>query len=359
MIDFQSLNRDRTVIGLFFMDTNQSDKEIALGLEFLDNYSGKGSGTNAYRVLKQIFEFASSESAPKDDSGSVIFSWRDLQTEEDVSDDGKRLKKYLKDAIEKWPLHYERLNQDAVDRSLKYFPIIERGEMGGGAGNVTKYLIKPHPVTESTAVDKTTLPRGFISYTSETSETTNPFIRFVDGMIAKGFKLYMILGTVMLAIILAILTLMVGLYLIRVQTTTFGILSSAIDIAIIVGALYSLFSPMYFAVMNRIIIAPVYLSPSRNYSTQLEYIRTREKHKNGKPVRQFRIVSYVGECLICKSKVDVEKGRGSLSGRLIGRCADSPTEHIYTFDHQTKLGKLIHSEYLDLIDQKKITKPLS
>lgn len=333
------------------MPENQSDRQIALGQEFLESYSGKGSGTNAYRILKQIFEFASSEGAPKDDSGSVIFSWRDLQTEEDVSDDGKRLKKYLKEGINKWPSHYEKLNQDAVDRGLKYFPIIERGEMGGGAGNLTKYLIKPCPVSESSAVDKKSLPRGFINYTSEMNETSNPFIRFIDGMVAKGFKLYILLGTIVLAIILALLTLLIGLFLLQVQTTTFGLISSAIDISFIVAGLYLLFSPIYFAVVNRIIIAPTYLSPSRNYSTQLEYIRTEEKHKDGKPVRQFRVVSYVGECLICKSKVDVEKGRARLSGRLIGKCADSPIEHIYTFDHRTKLGKLIHKEYLDLIEQ--------
>lgn len=332
------------------MHTNQSDRYIAIGKDFLDNYSGKGSGTLPYSVLKQIFEFANSGEAPKDENGSVIFSWRDIQTSDDISDDGNRLKKNLKKGIDKWPSHYDKLNQDAVDKGLKHFPIFEQWEIGGGAGNLTKYLIKPQPVTETSAIDKSTLPKGFICYTSETSETTNPFIKFVDGMIAKGFKLYMLLGTIVVAIMLAILTVLAGLYLIHVQTTTFGLLSLAIDTAIIVSALYLVFSHMYFAVMKRIIIAPVYLSPSKNYSTQLEYIRIKEKQKDGKPVRQFRIVSYVGECLICKSKVDVEKGKGHLSGRLIGRCTDSPTEHIYTFDHQTKLGKLIYSEYLDLID---------
>jgi hypothetical protein len=38
-----------------------------------------------------------------------------------------------------------------------------------------------------------------------------------------------------------------------------------------------------------------------------------------------------------------------MSGRLVGRCSESPIEHEYTFDHKTKIGKLIHEEYCDLV----------
>jgi hypothetical protein len=325
---------------------NQSDKELLLGKEFLDGYSGKGSGTNTYQVLKRIFEFACSEKAFKDESGYLVFSWQDLRTSNDIEDDGKWLKKYLKKGLEEWPAHYEMLNQLAADQKLEHYPIFSLAEEGGGSGNVTKYRIEHCPVSQDKALDKSSLREGYISYTSERSDTNNPIIRFVDGLTAKGLKLHLMFGTMMAGIVTGLLVLLGGLYLLTNQTTTFGLINTAFDIALIIGAIYMCFSPIYFCITNRIIIAPTMLSPLDHFSTQLEYSPTEEIRKNGSPIRQFRIVSYVGECLICGGRVDVEKGKGAMSGRLVGKCSNSPVEHQYSFDHKTRVGRLINDEYI-------------
>lgn len=329
------------------MHVNQTVNEIEVGKEFLDNYKGKGNQTNPYKVLRRIFDFSCSAEAIKNSDGSVIFSWRDIKTPQDESEDGKRLKKYITAAIEKWPMHYEALNQRAADRGLEHYPTIELEEIGGGAGNVTKYRIKLRPISRNTSIDIRTLKEGYISYTVEVSDTRNPLIKFVDGLTAKGIKLHLMVGTMLSAMIIGVLVLLGGLYLINIQASTYGFIKTAFDISVTIGAIYLVFSPIYYCIMNRIIIAPTVLSPLDHYSTQLEFSPTEEKRKNGSPIRQFRIVSYVGKCLVCGVRVDVEKGKGAMSGRLMGKCSNSPLEHVYSFDHNTRIGKLLHEEYID------------
>ncbi|MFT6471699.1 MAG: hypothetical protein ACJAZ4_002162 [Neptuniibacter pectenicola] len=348
MVIFETLNKDKTVTGQFKMSNNQTDKELLIGKEFLESYSGKGSNTIAYRLLKLIFDLACSENPSRDDTNSVIFSWRDFQEPDDVSDDGARLKKHLRKAIKKWDLHTEALNQRAFDQQLAHYPIIELAETGGGAGNLTKYKIKLVPTSSSSAVDKTALKEGYIGYTAEVSDTTNPFIKLVDGLTAKGINFYVLVGTMTVAAMIGVFSLWAWLYLISQQTTTFELLNTTMNFGLIVGGLYLFFSPVYYCITRRIIIAPFILSLEKNCSSQIEYAPTGELHDNGKTVRQFKIISYVGKCLVCGGRVDVEKGEGRMSGRLVGRCSESPIEHEYTFDHKTKIGKLIHEEYLDV-----------
>lgn len=330
------------------MQDNQCDTGIKTGKLFLENYKGKGHHTNAYKVLRRIFEFACSAETEKTDDGSVIFTWRDIQTADDEADDGKRLKRHINLAIEKWSTHYDALNQIAADEELNYYPLIELTETGGGSGNLTKYKIKLVPVSEASAVDKGILQKGYIAYTAEVIDSSNRLIKFVDGLTAKGINFFILVGTMAIVLTAGVFALWAGLYLLHQQTTTFGLLKTVLNTSLFIGALYLFFSPLYFCLTRRIIIAPFLLSCDEHYSTQIEYIPTGELDKKGKKIRQFRVVSYVSECPVCGGRVDVEKGRGTMSGRLVGRCSESPTEHVYTFDPQTKVGKLIHLEYMDI-----------
>ncbi len=80
--------------------------------------------------------------------------------------------------------------------------------------------------------------------------------------------------------------------------------------------------------------------------TQLECVATDKVRKStGRPIRKIQLVSYWATCPICKEKlkrnvrIDVSKGGKEFHNRLIGRCSESPIEHIYSFDHITRIGK--------------------
>lgn len=46
----------------------------------------------------------------------------------------------------------------------------------------------------------------------------------------------------------------------------------------------------------------------------------------------FRLERHHGICPICSGEVEVEDGGRAFPGRLVGRCSDSPIEHVFGFD---------------------------
>jgi len=59
-------------------------------------------------------------------------------------------------------------------------------------------------------------------------------------------------------------------------------------------------------------------------------------HRSAKPAVQLH--RYVSDCPICNGKVRLSDGGRSYPARLVGRCVDSPQEHVYTFDRVTLEG---------------------
>jgi hypothetical protein len=329
---------------------NQEDKTFQLGKSFINSYKGNGANSNVHKVLQLIFEFACAPNTPKNNDGSVTFSWKDLLIgETDAEKKSDWLRQYIRDVPSRWEKHKEALNQQAFEQGLLYFPSIDKEEKGGGAGNVTKYRIKLTPTTPDSAVNKSTLPKGFIGYTAESVSTKNPLIKYVDQLTMKGLKLYILISIMLIPMVIGALSVWFGFMLMIKQNAIGDALSVLLLPSVIIAGLYYVFSPLYYLIIKRIIIAPTSLSPFKNYSTQIEYSPNGETHMDGRPVRHFRIVTYTSECAICGGRIDIEqKGRG-YNNRLIGTCTNSPREHVYTFDHQTKTGKIIHSEYIDLL----------
>jgi len=67
---------------------------------------------------------------------------------------------------------------------------------------------------------------------------------------------------------------------------------------------------------------------------QLEFVRS-----NG--IRTIHLIRYSSICTICGASVAVEKGEPDYPRRLVGRCAESPREHVFSFDRVTRKGKAL------------------
>jgi hypothetical protein len=52
----------------------------------------------------------------------------------------------------------------------------------------------------------------------------------------------------------------------------------------------------------------------------------------------LRLVRYAATCSLCGGKVWVEDGGVQFFNRLIGRCVDEPSEHVFSFDRKLKAG---------------------
>lgn len=55
----------------------------------------------------------------------------------------------------------------------------------------------------------------------------------------------------------------------------------------------------------------------------------------------IHLVRYSSSCPVCGASVTVEKGEPDFPRRLVGRCAESPREHVFSFDRVTRRGKAL------------------
>ncbi len=95
--------------------------------------------------------------------------------------------------------------------------------------------------------------------------------------------------------------------------------------------------PIYDVLDRSILKAPDWMYGLSVPSAQLE-LREVGETDAGRTIRQIRLAVYEGECPICGGRVIIEDGKGEYRGRLIGECSRARAEHIYSFDHMTKVG---------------------
>lgn len=57
--------------------------------------------------------------------------------------------------------------------------------------------------------------------------------------------------------------------------------------------------------------------------------------------KKVKLTKYVALCTICNAKVELARGEPDFPRRVIGRCKESPQEHVFSFDRVTKLGSFL------------------
>jgi len=87
---------------------------------------------------------------------------------------------------------------------------------------------------------------------------------------------------------------------------------------------------------DRIVPAPELLVSFKEKSAQLELFKDGD-------LRLIKLVRYTASCPICGATLHLEDGSPDYPRRLVGRCYDSPREHIYSFDRATQKGTVLRS----------------
>jgi hypothetical protein len=80
---------------------------------------------------------------------------------------------------------------------------------------------------------------------------------------------------------------------------------------------------------------PIFMIPLRTSNVFFILQRSMRDHKRG---LDSATVVFEGQCGICGDKLIIEKSY-EFNGRYVGKCAIAPKEHIFSFDHVTKIGK--------------------
>lgn len=116
----------------------------------------------------------------------------------------------------------------------------------------------------------------------------------------------------------------------QMRAVTF--LSGLLFVLVLGAFLYFRYRPWFRAFEDRIGPAPtVLLALAENRAVQLEV--GFDGHD-----RYLALRRYTGTCPICAAQVYLDDGAPEYQRRMIGRCLDSPREHIFSFDRVSRRG---------------------
>lgn len=267
--------------------------------------------------------------------------WSDASDKERMSDDIRLQWNKLQKT---WGTKLEGICQQLSDSNIPYIPKLAKTE-GGGSGNLTLHRIEwgpanvpPLPIRQSPVVDASGIGTLSIRYVCEDIQEATPLARiFTRGYFLTGWRKYLYIGVLAVPLMFAWLMLVQVLFGIALFYTVGmrNILGSLLSLVVVYWALWACAGPMYKLGTEKIVIAPWWMQSTED--DRLLERRAPPRH----PEKSIKAVRYVAVCPLCGGKVSATKGRLEFFGRIVGRCEEAPMEHVYSFDHVTRNGRLL------------------
>ena len=206
---------------------------------------------------------------------------------------------------------------------------------GGGKGNQTAWgfcfepAVRPQPVADETD----SAPSGVIQYDAEPARLTWP-LRWLSppGGFAmysrRGFLLaFLVMANVILD--LAIAWLGLAVMLVPSATPSAGVAAGGVLIGLAWACWRFGTRPWMRFPADRIVILPMGQLAFNQDFAQLHFVKRR---RGARPGGWLSVVRHWAPCPICGSDVDLQDGGRAFPGRVVGRCAAAPNEHVFSFD---------------------------
>jgi hypothetical protein len=264
--------------------------------------------------------------------------WSTLGNIERMSDDVRRTWK----SFEKlWQSKSEGIIQSLQDAGLTHYPKFKRVE-GGGTGNLTKFYIEWCKLADLAALnpqvkidirphDGTT----HIKYICEDIQDASLLAKvFAKGLLLNGWRrIFYIAALLIPLLIMLFISLIFVINVAFFNSPGKNHLGGFFSSLIIFFSIYISIYPMINLRTKGILLAPWWMQ-SVEEERLLEF--RRPPRFEG---RSIKAVSYTSTCTFCQSKVTAKSGGIEFFGRIIGRCEESPVEHVFSFDHVTRQGK--------------------
>lgn len=238
-----------------------------------------------------------------------------------------------------WEQRRERIEAACRERGIGVVPELFL-QVGGGRSNATLYRFDFRslgPATEQGELLETNDPvgqeqPGRIRYAVEPAEAAW-WLRPIIG--TEPFRMRSWRGYVLLTLTLAeVVFLMIvwGLILQSMrspQTVTGSDLVTLLVASMLTVVWWRALRPILRLPYDRVTVASdPYLAWSQ-FHGQFRLTRDAKSKVAG---GWFRLVRHWGYCPLCSGEVEVLSGGAAFPGRLVGRCSDSPLEHVYSFD---------------------------
>lgn len=119
-----------------------------------------------------------------------------------------------------------------------------------------------------------------------------------------------------------------------------GDLVLALVALLITGWVWVTLRPLIQLPDHRVTSAPDIMLDGRVLYAQFKLVRNRTHRRAG---GWFSLVRHSATCPRCSGDIDIADGGRAFPDRLVGRCADSPLEHVFSFDPVTLAGHPLRS----------------
>jgi hypothetical protein len=230
----------------------------------------------------------------------------------------------------------------AQSKGHNHYPWVNKRE-GGGAGNQTLYFLEARKVN---VVDKNALllnskVKNDVTYIPAVNVLPSWWAKwlFNQNNSANGWRKMIYVFYPMIPIIFSLLFFL-AVWLVNINKNT---PISAQDIAS-----FTLILAMFFycrhilrtwlhLMEDQIIMAPDNLLSMAERDVWLVLVSTYDE-RTKKKTKALRLVKYASQCPICKAEILLDKGEPDFPRRIVGRCQESPREHVYSFDRALKAG---------------------
>lgn len=289
-----------------------------------ENTEGSKSGFSSWDLVDEVTKIRGKQ-------------WSTSGDKDRMSDD---VRKQWPKMIALWQSKLEGISQSLSDNGFEFFPQISRVE-GGGTGRPTKYKLDLKPLTtqsnQSTQTYQSKIPSEFhIRYICEDVKNPGLIIKlYTNGIISTGWKrplfvMFLLIPCIFLFIALVILFLNLAFF----DSIDSNKLGRMLTNVIVFGVMVLGISPLFFFSSKRIFIAPWWMQTDDD--RLIEY-RSPPRFES----KSLNAVTYSADCPICGGKIKAKSGGIEFWGRIVGRCDESPREHVFSFDHVTRQGRYL------------------
>jgi hypothetical protein len=315
-------------------------------IKFVDEFDGSGAKNKCYQMMKAIGELTLKDIEVGDSSYQYtvnnILDKMESSERHPQESDTKNVSRYF-DALSENLLGFQNeVKQIALENNLEAIPSFKK-ITGGGRANHTTYHIVATKLSDIEPLSEPIkdLANSEIRYSLETIENLPKWLRWMNNFELSGIRVKVLASLAIMTMMCSLLLLLFFMVIFQSpESTGLTITRVFISISIIIFFISSPFRLLYLCINNRIINAPDILVPHTIGNAQLECFATDKIRKStGRPIRKIRMVSFVSTCPLCEARIEVEKAGKEFHRRLIGRCIESPIEHIYSFDRVLRIGK--------------------
>jgi hypothetical protein len=319
---------------------NRNPQVLALEVTraWLDREGGQQRNARAARLLieKTLPALERGDPAPDVDLPTL----RELLVREDKREGASTLRGVEVETW--WRARQEQLREACRVSACAWMPHLVV-KTGGGRGLPTTFQLEVRPIEDAapelSLEDSSTPPHG-LRYRIDAVKPALWFRLLLGSrpFPVRSWRGYVLFGLMALNFILVGL-IWLGLFWSWSQSKA---PFSAADAALAGGAFFVSWSlwlinrPILLLPQRRVTIAEPWMLAWSELSGQLRTMRDSDRKLAS---RELSLVRHWGVCPLCSGEVDLADGEPAFPGRVVGRCNDAPTEHVFSFDPVRLVGQ--------------------